>query len=472
MKWPTSPSVLVRERPPKPERTPVSSPALANLQSALEAIPSSPEQSLTCDEWRGGLFAIHHATEGSDEGLALAHAFSSRSPKYDPDFIDNRFWPYAGKTSGQVITERTLYAKAQEHGWIDPAIADDFQALPDPPPETGEVGRFKVIPESQFLEGKPPGWIVKGLVPDADIAVVFGESGSGKSFFVFDLVCSVARGVTWRGKRVRQGRVIYIAAEGASHFRTRIQAYKTHHGVDELDLGVIPAAPNLLKAPDVKELIQAIKEFGPALLIVVDTLAQTTAGANENSGEDMGKALEHCKAIRRATGVVVMLVHHAGKDVAKGARGWSGIKAAADAEIEISRNGEAREATISKLKDGVDGERFAFRLNTVAVGEDEDGDQGTSCVVEHLATTGPNRLKGGPKGDNEVAVWTAFEELVGLTGESVGVNQLLAASVLLLPVSALDGGRDRRLERCRRALKSLVSKGVIDATGDSLSLVK
>jgi len=72
--------------------------------------------------------------------------------------------------------------------------------------------------------------------------VVYGDSGSGKSFFVFDMLGAIARGVEWRGKKVAKGRAVYIAAEGAGGCRNRLQAYCEHHGVepDELDIGIIP----------------------------------------------------------------------------------------------------------------------------------------------------------------------------------------------------------------------------------------
>ena len=37
------------------------------------------------------------------------------------------------------------------------------------------------------------------------------------------------------------------------------------------------------------------------------------------------------------------------------------------------------------MKDGVDGERWGFKLRVVDLEIDEDGDQVTSCVVEHMA---------------------------------------------------------------------------------------
>ena len=105
---------------------------------------------------------------------------------------------------------------------------------------------------------------------------------------------------------------------------------------------------------------------------IVDTLAQVTPGANENSGEDMGHALANVRALRLASGAMVVLVHHAGKDASKGSRGWSGLKAAADFQLEVLRHENGvREIHIEKLKDGEDGKRFGFELKTVEMGFDD-----------------------------------------------------------------------------------------------------
>ena len=64
--------------------------------------------------------------------------------------------------------------------------------------------------------------------------------------------------------------------------------------------------------------------IGGADLIVVDTFAQVTPGANENSGEDMGPVMARFDAVAQATGAAILVIHHNGKDQAKGARGWSG----------------------------------------------------------------------------------------------------------------------------------------------------
>lgn len=45
------------------------------------------------------------------------------------------------------------------------------------------------------------------------------------------------------------------------------------------------------------------------------------------------------------------------------------------------KNGNRREWITRKVKDGMDGQHFPFRLALIDLGEDEDGDRVTSCVA-------------------------------------------------------------------------------------------
>lgn len=335
-------------------------------------------------------------------------------------------------------------------------------------PLAAERPKFEVIPAAEFAAGTPPSWIVKGVLPLAEIAVIYGESASGKSFFALDLVAAVARGIEWRGCRVRQGAVVYVAAEGAGGFRKRLAAYAQSHGIDlaALPLGVVASAPNLLTDDD-KALAQAIELAGGASIVVVDTLAQSTPGANENAGEDMGKVLARCKRLHAATGALVVLIHHSGKDATKGARGWSGIRAAVDAEIEITRLADARTARITRQKDGEDGAVFAFGLLPVRVGEDEDGEAIVSCVVEYQHEAPPPARE--PKGAWEKAVLQMVHELAGLGDEPLTVGAIIDNVVRTMPHDPA-GGRDRRRECARRAIESLSKSAFFYVLEDKVTM--
>ena len=103
------------------------------------------------------------------------------------------------------------------------ATAEELQALMAETPVGDPKGRFQTpegfggkypIVTSGGLSRRPPGgWLIKGVLPVADVIVLFGASGSGKSFVALDMAASIARGVPWRERRTAKGRVLVIAAE-------------------------------------------------------------------------------------------------------------------------------------------------------------------------------------------------------------------------------------------------------------------
>lgn len=341
------------------------------------------------------------------------------------------------------------------------ARLDAYQAEAAPPV-------FRVLSLQEFLAAPPQDWIIKRVLPQAELAVVYGESGSGKSFFMLDMVAAVATGRDWQGHKVKPGRVVIVAAEGAGGFRKRLQAYTMETGIpqDKIDIGVIDATPNLLRDDDIG-MASAINAARGASIVVIDTLAQSMPGGNENGGEDMGLVLAHCKRLHRETGALVLLIHHTGKDVTRGARGWSGLKAAADAEIEITRSDEQRVARVTKLKDGEDGAEFAFRLPQVVIGIDKDGDPVTSCVVR-FESAPKRREQREPRGQWEKAVLRHARALLAKSA-LVTTKEVIEAAAAAVPVDP-DAKRDRRREYVWRALTALTNTGFLVLKDDRLIL--
>lgn len=148
--WECSPNVPVVAKPERTESLTVkASGDLLRLQSALAAIPNSATDELSYDDWRNMVFAIHHATGGSDEGLALAHEFSAKSGKYDAAFLDNNVWPYITDKEG-AITERTVLALAAKSGWTED-VTDAFEVVANVTPEAPAARRKRGIPEAKHL---------------------------------------------------------------------------------------------------------------------------------------------------------------------------------------------------------------------------------------------------------------------------------------------------------------------------------
>ena len=118
----------------------VSESSHSELRELLDAIPNGRDGrgDLDYDSWLGLVFAIHHETGGSDEGLALAHELSARSAKYDGAFLDERIWPYVHSDGrGAVRGLGTIKRVAGEWGWhepLDEGVWQDVSAEDDAPP--------------------------------------------------------------------------------------------------------------------------------------------------------------------------------------------------------------------------------------------------------------------------------------------------------------------------------------------------
>jgi len=235
--------------------------------------------------------------------------------------------------------------------------------------------------------------LIHGLLGGNQLAVLYGESGSGKSFLAFDFGAHFALSREWLGHAVAEGGVLYIAAEGRGGWSNRVAAFCQHHDLDDEARAMIPfqfvlESVNLGRngGLDAAAVIEAAKlaseEFGrPVRLIFVDTMARAMPGSNENDPVDMGAFVANADAIREATGATVVIVHHTGKNAALGARGHSSLRAAVDTELEVERSDTMRMLRVRKSRDGNDGFEMAFRLDVIEIGRDADEQPITSCII-------------------------------------------------------------------------------------------
>lgn len=420
------------------------------------------------DDWIRVGAALHHETEGGEDGFDLWHDWSAQGAKFVDEEDLRRNWDSFDRRAGtrqQQVTMATVkfMAREAERGQLTAPITPEQASAaaesllgalePSERVETppGYEGRFPIYHAATLARQPSTEWLIKGVLPAADLCVLYGASGSGKSFVALHMAAAIALGRPWRGRKTRKGRVVIIAAEGGGGYGKRIKALAHQLGIDPaaIDIGVMTAPPDLMKQEDITELVAAIKASGGADLIQIDTLAQVTPGANENSGEDMGLAIKHCRTLREATGATIMPIHHAGKDLHRGSRGWSGIRAAADTEIEVTRDEETGERGIrvTKQKDGEDGLAFGFKLNTVLVGMDPDGDDETSCVVEDADPPVKRKRQSNrvyEMGPNEIAIMRVVESL-GADEQTLSIAALVNKAYAEMDAPAEGKERSRQV---------------------------
>jgi hypothetical protein len=129
----------------------------------------------------------------------------------------------------------------------------------------------------------------------------------------------------------------------------------------------------------VNEIREQIGETTPGA-IAIDTLNRSLQGS-ESSDMDMSAYVRATDLIREAFGCAVVVIHHCGIEGSR-PRGHTSLTGAADAQIAVKKSDDGTVGTkLEYMKDGPEGEETFSRLDVVDVGEDEDGDNITSCVV-------------------------------------------------------------------------------------------
>ena len=207
-------------------------------------------------------------------------------------------------------------------------------------PPKDQSSTYLLYPFVAFNEIKPsttPAYLVKGIIPSEGQTTVWGKPKCGKSFWVFDLVMHIALGWSYRGRRVKQCAVAYMALEGGHGFKARIEAWRKTHleghaGPVPFYLCDKPMPAGL--AASVEKLIGNIKAtMGDATpgLIVLDTLNRSLAGS-ESSDEDMGNYIKAADQLREMFKCAVIIIHHCGLAEER-PRGHTSLIGADDAQV-------------------------------------------------------------------------------------------------------------------------------------------
>lgn len=242
-------------------------------------------------------------------------------------------------------------------------------------------------------------WLMKHLLPAVGMAVLHGHPGSGKTFLALDWALHIALGWDWLGRKVKPGLVVYLCAEGQTGLRNRVAAFRKHHQIADAPFALIPVSIDL-QAPDtdVNRLIDAVKAAEAhydthAVMVVVDTVAKTFGGGKENT-DDMVSYVANCQRVAAEFECLTLAVHHRPKDAeSEEPRGHSSLRGGVETVVLVEA-GETKRARVTKQKDGEDGIELLFKLKVVELGQDEDGEPVTSCIVE------PTDVDLAPRGDS------------------------------------------------------------------------
>lgn len=295
-------------------------------------------------------------------------------------------WRRPGYSIEQTVAEVMAAADGAFRKWnYDPA------GKQQPAPATPESLEF--VPLSGLQSRDPPAWQIAGIIPEKSFGYVYGPSATFKTFVSVDMALSIAYGRAWQGRPVKPGKVLYILGEGQGAFANRVRSWRHARGLIGTDASfwTLFQPIQFMNPKDVGRLVQAIKDTGvDPDWIFLDTVQRNFGVGDPDKTQDMTMFVAAIDAVRAELDCGIFAVHHAGKDVSKGARNSSVLFASADWEMKTEREQTSPSFTLisTKTKDWEEFGRLHLKTEAVPVIDPRTGEEVVSLVVSDVPEEG------------------------------------------------------------------------------------
>ena len=295
------------------------------------------------------------------------------------------------------------------------------------------MSRFNLLKGDELAKNcKSATYLIDGVLEIDSHGLLFGPSGSYKTFLALRIAHSICTGLPFGSNKVRQkGPVVYVCGEGQGGISRRIRAHVKKLGGFGDNFMVLRRGVDLHDS-ECMQALGAELTFLQPVLVIFDTFAALNGGVDENSPSDVGKCLRGVRLCGQACGASTLIIHHSGKDTSKGARGASNFYNDADFVWALISKGVGLEKVVEVTTHGPigkmkDGEPFSFHFKALQVPFEifnEDGAEDSSLVIEFCASADVQAAAEKASytvGDKALAILIMLHKTAG--GDSAVVTQ-------------------------------------------------
>lgn len=209
------------------------------------------------------------------------------------------------------------------------------------------IGGF-VFPANLFVLSNLPDvpFYVKDWLPKRGKSMLYAPPKSGKSYVCLQLSRCIGCGVDFIGIPTKQGSVLYIQYElGEEILQGRLK--QTSKDYENVFVGTT-FSMKLDTASGQKQLWRAMEAVEPNVLIL-DPWYKAILG-DENESTDVRKITDFLDSVIEGFNCSILIIHHAGKDLAKRGRGSSVLEDWVDSYIQMQRISPAGQKLKVKIK--------------------------------------------------------------------------------------------------------------------------
>lgn len=222
----------------------------------------------------------------------------------------------------------------------DQQVLSALEQLAELQPVEARAHRWQIIHAADLKNMPTVSWLVPGEIPEFGLTMLVGTSGVGKSFVALDYALNIAQ----------HEPVVYIAAEGQAGYRKRVAAWCKHYKKTEGKLYFCMGAVSMFDQNDLQMFLNEIRPLKPKL-VIVDTVARSMIGGDENNTRDMGLFVNACESLQHELTCSVLVIHHVGKNGVE--RGNSSLRAACDTIIRLNKDDDLIVVESDKTKDEI-----------------------------------------------------------------------------------------------------------------------
>jgi hypothetical protein len=247
--------------------------------------------------------------------------------------------------------------------------------------------------------------ILQGVLGAGEFSLFVAKPGTAKSVLLCDIGCHIAAGTDWHGRKVKQGLVVFFAAERKKLTERRVAAWRKKYGVTNIPFvvigGKLDMTTGLIDAKALAGTIKGLEEKSghSCVLIILDTVTRTFGAGDQHQSKDMQRYVQSVDELNRATSAHIAAIHHSPWNDDRG-KGAIDLDGAIDVSfvVNVKGSGLAKVFTLSctGANDSEEGPVTSFRLESVPVGADADGKLTTAPVVVQadVVTSDGSNLKG------------------------------------------------------------------------------
>jgi hypothetical protein len=263
--------------------------------------------------------------------------------------------------------------------------------------EKAMKAKRRILSYDDIMALTDPTWMVKSILPDTAVAMIFGAYGDGKSFIALDWCLNIVCGFPWLGEYdTIQGHVAYLQTESPNGFKKRIRAWEQFHsnvgGVQDQirqRFHLIPHPFKINQPSEVKKLAALIRgRTDHPKLIVIDTLSKNIAG-HDCDMDAMAGFIDAAGQLKEMFNCTVLIVHHTGWANQDHSRGSSSLPGGIDTNIQVEKLGKKLTDGVTlrfdKQKESESGHEIGLNFTLIPYG---DGEFDNSFVVSSKMAEG------------------------------------------------------------------------------------